>query len=362
MMISKTVIGDSIYRYKKALVIPFDGKRNVLSTSIWNGGYREDLKWVINKDANPGAGMACTLRTSSYAGDLKLTIEELGLEPEYATAISTAASMDNVSIKTEKYKEYEVCAVVTGGIEVNGGRVGDFSSWDEIESKNKDLKQGTINIILIVNAKLPPGAMTRALVTCTEAKTAALQELIASSKYSNGIATGSGTDSTIIVGNLESHIELTYAGKHSKLGELIGRVVKDAVKEALFKQTRLSPSYQHNFIRRVERFGISIDSIYEKYEEINSELIKYDFYDVIEKISKEDMLVTLTSLYVHLLDQFNWGLISETEAITAGKILLEKISNTNNEKIQCDKGDVVNTMVTEYVDVICNIISKEVRK
>ncbi|MCU6396733.1 adenosylcobinamide amidohydrolase, partial [Enterobacter quasiroggenkampii] len=109
---------------------------------------------------------------------------------------------------------------------------------------------------------------TRALVTCTEAKTAALQELMAGSNYSRGIATGSGTDGTIIVCNSKSKIKLTNAGKHSKLGELIGVAVKKAVKEALFLQTGLCAESQHSMLKRVKRFGIDENRILNKYAEI----------------------------------------------------------------------------------------------
>ena len=36
---------------------------------------------------------------------------------------------------------------------------------------------GTINIVLLTNMKLSPRAMARAIITATEAKTAALQDL-----------------------------------------------------------------------------------------------------------------------------------------------------------------------------------------
>lgn len=92
---------------------------------------------------------------------------------------------------------------------------------------------GTINIILITNALLTEAAMARALITITETKCAALQDLGIESSYSPGlIATGTGTDNVIVVppGN---GIRITYAGGHSKAGELIGRVVYESVKEAV---------------------------------------------------------------------------------------------------------------------------------
>ena len=133
------------------------------------------------------------------------------------------ASMDNVAIRSLTYEELTVTAIVTGGIETNGGRVGDPS--DYYKPLEKPYKLGTINIILLLDSDMPAGTLTRALVTCTEAKTAAIQELMAGSNYSTGIATGSGTDQTIIVANTTSELYLEGSGKHSKMGELIGKVV-----------------------------------------------------------------------------------------------------------------------------------------
>ena len=48
------------------------------------------------------------------------------------------------------------------------------------------VRPGTINILLFFNVDLSRGALARALVTCTEAQTAALQELLAPSRYFHG--------------------------------------------------------------------------------------------------------------------------------------------------------------------------------
>jgi hypothetical protein len=165
--------------------------------------------------------------------------------------------------------------------------------------------------------------LTRSLVTCTEAKTAALQELAAPSRYSRGLATGSGTDSTIIVCNSDSAITLTDAGKHVKLGELIGRSVKAAVKEALKLQTGLSPEFQHDVLKRVSRFGITEQTLWETLGKSEpSGVEKAHFVEVIETLMRNDTLVTGVSLYAHLLDQLDWGLINATEAAEYANLLL----------------------------------------
>ncbi len=322
MRIGTLPSGDPIHRYEKCIVVPFSGRRRVLSTCDLNGGYQEGLTAVFNNDVNPGAGLECRLRAPSYEEHLALTAEALGLDPVTAAGMSTAASMENVSICTEQSGPTAVTAVVTGGIDVNGGRVGDPASWDEAREQQVPVKAGTTNILLFLNVDLTPGALARALVTCTEAKTAALQELLAPSRYSMGIATGSGTDGTIVVSDRTSEICLTNAGKHSKLGELIGKAVKSAVKEALRLQTGLSPERQHHVLQRIDRFGITEQSLWEAYHRQPGGLSRAEFSERLDCLCRQRHLVTQVSLYVHLMDQLQWGLLEPEEAHQAGRRLL----------------------------------------
>ena len=327
-MLYRLSTGDEVHRYNKSIVIPFEGKRKVLSTSPLNGGYREDLKAVFNNDGNPGAGMACKLRAPTYEEHMRIIASELGLDSDKTAGIGTAASMDNVSIKSEDFEDLIVTAIVTGGVEVNGGRVGDPTSYHERKGNAEMLNHGTINIILVIDANLPEGTLTRALVTSTEAKTAALQELMAGSNYSHGLATGSGTDGTILVCNAESELFLTNAGKHSKLGELIGRAVKSAVKEALFLQTGLCPDNQHSILKRVKRYGINEEKIWSQYSrtETAHAMRKADFIHRLHAMDHDGELVALTSLYIHLLDQLDWELLVADEAVEMGKMIAESMA------------------------------------
>lgn len=317
--------GDPVHRYRKCIAVPFTGPRRVLSTCALNGGYREDLTAVFNNDMKAGKGMECRMLGDTYEEHLTAVAEQLGLDPGLSAGMSTAAGMENAAIRTERCGKTAVTAVVTGGIDVNGGRAGDPASWDEAEEADAPVKAGTINIMLFFNTDLTPGALARALVTCTEAKTAALQELLAPSRYSMGIATGSGTDSTILVSNAGSSVCLTNAGKHAKLGELIGRAVKAAVKEALRLETGLSPESQHDVLRRTDRFGITEDTLWEVYRRQGGTMSRADFADRLERESRSGELVAPVSLYAHLLDQLQWGLLPPEEAVSAGRNVLEML-------------------------------------
>lgn len=375
--------GDPVYRYEKTIVIFFKGQRKVLSTSIFNGGYHEDYTAVYNHDGKVGAGMPCEMLAPTYTEHMQILSRRLGLDPDRVTGMGTAADMENAVIETLSYKNLTVTAIVTGGIETNGGRVGDPA--DYFKPLEKPNRPGTINIMLVLDTDLPPGTLARALVTCTEAKTAAIQELMEGSKYSTGLATGSGTDTTIVVANSESSLYLEGAGKHSKLGELIGRAVKAAVKKALDKQSGLNPQNQHNVLRRLQRFHVSTATLWKRYlasfaegENFSSEgdtqrnitakmaekekqgenrkpsfsasagsrtpLLKPEFLERVEKLAKEDVMVTYTTLYIHLLDQYLWELVSEEETREAGEMLLRQLRSKYG--VKADKKGFLGRLVT----------------
>lgn len=343
--------GDEVYFYDKSIVVYFKGQRKVLSTSVYNGGYHEDYKAVYNYDAKQGSGMPCEVLADTYTEHMKLISERLAIDPYKVTGMGTAASMENAVIESMSYKDLTVTAIVTGGIETNGGRVGDPADYyNPIE---KPGKFGTINIILILDSDMPPGTLARALVTCTEAKTAAIQELLAGSNYSTGIATGSGTDQTIIVANTESKLYLEGAGKHAKMGELIGKVVTVAVKKALKKQSGLCPEKQHDIFRRLKRYGVLPDKLWKKYA-LNSEATyKPQYLLVAENLAKEEEMVTYTSLFVHLLDQFQWELLNENELKQGVQSLLDILA----DHYQIDRVQVNDTSFSNLINMWSGIFN-----
>lgn len=356
--------GDAVYRYQKSIVIPFAAKRKVLSTAHRNGGYREDLTAVFNHDAKQGEGVACSLRADTYQEHMKIITEELGLDPERTAGITTAASMENVAIKTVTYKDLSVTAIVTGGIEINGGRVGDPTNWYEVNGKHHEIKVGTINILLYIDGDMPAATLTRALVTCTEAKTAAIQELMLGSRYSRGLATGSGTDGTIVFCNAEAVNTYHFAGKHSKLGELIGLAVTPAVKEALYLQTGVCPQRQFSVLRRLQRFGVEIDRIWAQFK-MGKPLSKPEFVCLLEKLDQEANLVVLTSLYVHLLDQLDWDLITIDQAAHEGQNLLMRMNPGGNSTLSLmpeekSKDRAIGAMIEAMTDCLVDLLKERV--
>ncbi|PKM48103.1 MAG: adenosylcobinamide amidohydrolase [Firmicutes bacterium HGW-Firmicutes-8] len=351
--------GDFVYHdsSNKSIVVMFEQPRKVLSTSLLKGGYHENLTAVFNHNSDSGTGMDFVLRAPTYEEHMRIIAREVGLEPDTVSGMGTAALMENVAIQSESYENLTVTAIVTGGVEVNGGRVGDPATHFQPIEKSWLCKPGTINIMLVIDADMPPGILARALVTCTEAKTAALQELMAGSNYSSGLATGSGTDQTIVITNPASDLYFESAGKHSKLGELIGCAVKKAVKEALLRQTGLSPMLQHSVLRRMKRFGLREETLWQEYVTDNiGNVIKPQFLEYLYKIDTDRQLVTYTSLYVHLLDQFLWELLSGEEVMQAGNELLALVAGKFGVQPLLIAGPKLQDYVQAWAKLVVQII------
>ena len=318
------------YEQKKGCtVFSFPGKTKVLSTSPLNGGITTQLTHALNINCMNGA-YECEMLGDTYEKDLIAYACSLGVDPQTATALSTAAWTELCAVEKVQYQELSVTAAVTGGIDANGMSPGDPSSYFERNGTYEMLPPGTINVFIYINQNLTDAAMVRALMISSEAKAAAVSHLLLGSCYSEEIATGSGTDGTVIAASREGELTLTDASGHSKLGELIGRAVDSAVKQALLKQTAACGPRQFQVLVRTARYGITAGVMWDFYAQ-HREL--FNVYHVcFEKVSeleavflsrnRNSNLVLCVSLYLHLMDQLRWGLIMEREALREGRRLL----------------------------------------
>ena len=171
----------------------------------------------------------------------------LGIDKGNSELMFTGADMNNLSVRTASYRDMKVTALVTAGVEGNALRTAkDEGRWYE---------PGTINVLVMTNHHLSPQAATRAIVTATEAKTAALWDMDIRSVQTplENPATGTGTDTVIVVAG--EGATLNWSGGHSKMGELIAEAVYAGVQEALLKQNGKTP-VRNIFARLAER-GLS---------------------------------------------------------------------------------------------------------
>ena len=128
--------------------------------------------------------------------------------------LSTAANLDNMVVLTKTWNSISITAAVSAGADVNALCAGDPATLFESDEEPCILSPGTINIFLIINQTLSPGAMTELLMTITEAKTTVLRDFMQGSSASNSIATGTGTDGIVIIGDYDFEHTLLNAGKN----------------------------------------------------------------------------------------------------------------------------------------------------
>jgi adenosylcobinamide amidohydrolase len=284
--------GDRIVFEQRAMIYQLHNKRRVLSTSPLNGGVREDLQYIFNYDELAPDTKWCQMKAKTYEEHLKVVSNELGLPPEMTTGLSTTVQMHNSAVKETRYHGAQIMVICTAGLDINAARAGEEAGFDEL-TYIPDCHKGTINLFLFADLDLHNGSMARLLITMTEAKTAAIQELNVRSNFSDGLATGSGTDGIVLVCSPDSEICLSNAGPHSKFGEIVSGLVKEALGEALFKQTGLDKSRQCTLAARMKGFGLE------------NWLTEKNLSD-----TADTQQIPLVLMALRLIEEVQWGLIS----------------------------------------------------
>lgn len=251
------IINSRIYDFiNKTLLLSFTQPMTILSTLE---GWRENIRYVGNHYFPPPSWGLGHNQTVLSLKEQALKILEL--EDKSTALLFTGADMDNLAIVEKSYKDMRVIALVTAGVNGNAVRMSaDTGNFYELAGDEKPKKPGTINIVLLSNTTLSPRAMTRSIISATEAKTAALYDLDIRSSYSAGTnpATGTGTDNIIVIQGKGDPIDAT--GGHTKMGELIAKAVHDGVIEAIGKQNGFTASrsvFQRLKERKIEIFTMA---------------------------------------------------------------------------------------------------------
>jgi len=336
--------GETVERQGRSLIVSFpDEKRVVLSSATLNGGLLEGPKAICNTTGIFVRADDPIIITDpdEYREYDEECVTLVGLDPKRTVALGTGITMDKAVIVTRTIGRTAVSAVVTAGVEGNGGRAGDPATYDQLVEYK--VKEGTIVIILLIEASLPAHSLARAVITATEAKTCALQQLMASSVYSNGIATGTGTDQIAVVCNKGSNIKLTDAGNHSVLGELIGKCVTEAVLKALDSWGGLNAVSQRDAMKRLARYGVKDDDYFASSDGRERE----DLMEDLRRTAENGEVVAAVSSAVHLQDEIEWGLLTEEDGnCVAGRILyglMDKMG-VKGPEIEMNGGIISNTM------------------
>ena len=213
------------------LQISFDTLHPSISTAIYGGGFRH-VRQVLNQKLTHFWATEKEFPTGSVQGYLKQCAQKEGADPLACSVLLTAAKVSLFSHQVFQSGDLVVEAITTGGVEKTACRASSSPLYREQEGQFFPL--GTINMMVLIGGTLPPGITARALITLTEGKTAALQDL-GIADINNGLpATGTGTDGITLVTESKGN-PLTDAGPFSELGSFLGQAAYSSVKECLEK-------------------------------------------------------------------------------------------------------------------------------
>lgn len=191
-----------------------------LSSSLLGGG-RQEKRYLLNVQVPHG------YMSDDPWQDLERKIESLQLPLAEAVGMMTAADVEDVVEREAVGEQFALRVYVTAGVG-NAARAG-------LKRKTyPGYRAGTINIIVALDARLSDAALVNALITVTEAKTAALQDLGVYVEEGR-TATGTTTDSVIIASTQNPAYTGVhhYVGVATELGNAMAVCVYEALTESL---------------------------------------------------------------------------------------------------------------------------------
>ena len=148
----------------------------------------------------------------------------------------TAASMESYAATSLTREGLRIETHLTSGL-ANARSAGDPADFPDIAAEK--LPAGTINTVIIVNHPLSVPAAIEALMLAAAARARVLMEEGVRSRISEKPATGTGTDSTVILcpqpGAGDGGL-ISFAGMHTVTGELVGLTVMEALRKSLAVQ------------------------------------------------------------------------------------------------------------------------------
>jgi adenosylcobinamide hydrolase len=189
---------------------------STLSSGVVGGGFQK-TRHIIN--AHVDKNYFCP----NPAADLRRFARASGIHENFI-GMMTAAKIDSTRPVFLTEHGLTVGAITTAGLNNStcAGVTPPFLPSSQA---------GTINIIIFLDARLSRAAMVNAIITATEAKTAALQSLEARTKDDQPV-TGTSTDSIVIAATGNGDY-FKYAGSVTLPGWLMARAVRLSIMRAL---------------------------------------------------------------------------------------------------------------------------------
>lgn len=210
--------GVEVCKTDRHVCLSWNGVRPCLSSAPHNGGYCLANRIVNLRVDGSEAIQSPEQSLQHYADDQGWGGMTVGL--------MTAAPMRSLRHQSDEYAGESLALWVTCGLD-NARRAGDPADW----TGEALPPPGTINTVFATSLNLSPATMAELLMVLTEAKCAVLQEAGITSPVSGGIATGTGTDATVIVSGYGRSER--WAGKHTLLGERAAKLMMSALGDSM---------------------------------------------------------------------------------------------------------------------------------
>lgn len=203
--------------------LAFAEPRRALSSAVFNGGLCWASHWLNYK-----VPLNCPLEVEEPTVTLENYTRNKGWQGD-SVGMMTAASMNSLRIHSSAIEGENIVVLSTTGI-ANALRAGDSANYALHQEVVREV--GTINTAIITSATLSDAAMVETHMISTEAKAAVFQQFNIKSTVSEGIATGTGTDSTLVVSGLRS-TAVRFAGKHTQFAEQLARLTMASIADSL---------------------------------------------------------------------------------------------------------------------------------
>ena len=307
--------GIEVFHQGRALILKLPKNLHVLSTGTFNGGFTDSPETVV--DMGTSGGKLEWEMMGSREVVYEYTCEcfrRLGLDPDKTVSEGTAANMNNASLGSAVSDGIPVSIAITAGIRGNGGCSGDPATFDEAEYYKET--NGTIVMLLSVEADLSDTAMLQLMNIMVQAKSCVIQEMQARSLYSPRIATGSGTDQIAIIIDRKSERKLDSVKMDSAFAAGVVKLLKENLFRAFDWQSYMTPSTQAEVLSQISRFGITRGSME---DEIRFPNRMKDLLDAEEIVFHDPFIVSVVTAAARLQDASDAGTVDPASALDTAR-------------------------------------------
>jgi adenosylcobinamide hydrolase len=213
-MMNIPIQGISISQTDEVIHIQSEGQLVTFSSAIIGGGLSH-VRHIINAHVDKNFNSS---NPKNWLRSLAATMDIHGS----FIGLMTAVKLSKARITFLESDGLGVCALVTAGVR-NASAAGITPPFIS--------NLGTINIILLLQARLTRAAMLNAVITATETKTAVLMEKNILTPDGDA-ATGTSTDTVTIAATNNGALQ-AYGGPVTTIGWLIARAVRESLQQSL---------------------------------------------------------------------------------------------------------------------------------